>query len=704
MPHPVLINGGTSAEWNLENPILPVNVTGTESDTGKYKIGNGSSFWNSLKYVNDLEKHYWKNSVDDSHKSTDLIPEQAGKGIFAWQDTGALVYCDGTTFTALSNELEALAYSALPTASTVTKKKVWCTDYQGGSYAYSDGVKWIFTGKQLPSSNFEFNITNFTSGWAGIGSTVVITSGIAEITSTVNGTAYFRKSSGFPASGLKSTTANLRIRITSGTLTGYKVAATVDGAVEFAATDLVFPALNSWVDISKFLPFDGKVTIFDIKKTGAIIGDKFEIASLNFSDSDPYPDFSPEAHRLGGAAKVPQMFTRTIKTSGGNYADIATALAAITDNSKYRQYTLILYPGTYAGNFTMLPFVHLRGMDRETCIIDLNQAADTALASISANSTINLNVDATIENLTISITNGRYAIHSDDATYKNSVKTLRNCKIVHNGNDTARAYWIGQGQLGTAVHIGERSLGCGGASGEVLTIEDCELIATDAALAWHNNSSFVNPAIVNLIRSSFTSTLPVGDTYRPEAGTAVQLNSIRGGMLNLVRAEDCLFNGIIKHTDAGGTWTSETTHAWIKFIAQACGKYLFKNVSALPADAGYKDVNFDADVTLHNTSGGAITRGMAIAYNTTYKNCRPMTSSDDITLFAGIALEDIADTALGKTRKTGFEDNDFLLKDGTVDGTFSATYIVSNTTPGAFKSGTGSAIIGIGTGNGVVKY
>lgn len=51
MPHPVLTNGGTSAEWALENPILPTNTTGTETDTLRAKIGNGSSYWNSLKYT-----------------------------------------------------------------------------------------------------------------------------------------------------------------------------------------------------------------------------------------------------------------------------------------------------------------------------------------------------------------------------------------------------------------------------------------------------------------------------------------------------------------------------------------------------------------------------------------------------------------------------------------------------------------------------
>jgi hypothetical protein len=46
----VLVNGGTALEWSVDNPILPVNFVGVESDTDKSKIGNGMGSWNSLPY------------------------------------------------------------------------------------------------------------------------------------------------------------------------------------------------------------------------------------------------------------------------------------------------------------------------------------------------------------------------------------------------------------------------------------------------------------------------------------------------------------------------------------------------------------------------------------------------------------------------------------------------------------------------------
>lgn len=41
---------GTSTEWTAANPLLSVGEAGYETDTGKFKIGNGTSFWSALPY------------------------------------------------------------------------------------------------------------------------------------------------------------------------------------------------------------------------------------------------------------------------------------------------------------------------------------------------------------------------------------------------------------------------------------------------------------------------------------------------------------------------------------------------------------------------------------------------------------------------------------------------------------------------------
>lgn len=44
---------GTAAEWTAVNPTLAVGEVGYETDTGKIKVGNGSSTWTALGYSSE---------------------------------------------------------------------------------------------------------------------------------------------------------------------------------------------------------------------------------------------------------------------------------------------------------------------------------------------------------------------------------------------------------------------------------------------------------------------------------------------------------------------------------------------------------------------------------------------------------------------------------------------------------------------------
>ena len=46
----LLIRRDTAANWTAENPTLAAGELGGETDTGKVKLGNGSTAWNSLPY------------------------------------------------------------------------------------------------------------------------------------------------------------------------------------------------------------------------------------------------------------------------------------------------------------------------------------------------------------------------------------------------------------------------------------------------------------------------------------------------------------------------------------------------------------------------------------------------------------------------------------------------------------------------------
>lgn len=42
---------GTAEDFITENPILGSGQAGIETDTNKYKIGDGIALWNDLEYV-----------------------------------------------------------------------------------------------------------------------------------------------------------------------------------------------------------------------------------------------------------------------------------------------------------------------------------------------------------------------------------------------------------------------------------------------------------------------------------------------------------------------------------------------------------------------------------------------------------------------------------------------------------------------------
>ena len=50
MPTQIQLRRGTSAQWSAANPTLAAGEIGLETDTKLFKLGNGSTAWNSLIY------------------------------------------------------------------------------------------------------------------------------------------------------------------------------------------------------------------------------------------------------------------------------------------------------------------------------------------------------------------------------------------------------------------------------------------------------------------------------------------------------------------------------------------------------------------------------------------------------------------------------------------------------------------------------
>ena len=71
---------GTAAEWTQANPVLPLAAIGYESDTGRVKIGDGISDWNTLEY-SFFPLNSDRRSTTGIDTTDDLIVDLATKGL-----------------------------------------------------------------------------------------------------------------------------------------------------------------------------------------------------------------------------------------------------------------------------------------------------------------------------------------------------------------------------------------------------------------------------------------------------------------------------------------------------------------------------------------------------------------------------------------------------------------------------------------------
>ncbi len=55
MPTKIQIRRGTATQWTTANPTLASGEFGLETNTGKVKLGNGTTAWTSLAYFGNLE-------------------------------------------------------------------------------------------------------------------------------------------------------------------------------------------------------------------------------------------------------------------------------------------------------------------------------------------------------------------------------------------------------------------------------------------------------------------------------------------------------------------------------------------------------------------------------------------------------------------------------------------------------------------------
>lgn len=84
---------GTASEWTAANPTLAVAEMGVETDTDKFKLGDGATAWTSLGYggIQGLDGTNGTDGTDGTFSSTQTIETKSVSYTLVSGDAGKLI-------------------------------------------------------------------------------------------------------------------------------------------------------------------------------------------------------------------------------------------------------------------------------------------------------------------------------------------------------------------------------------------------------------------------------------------------------------------------------------------------------------------------------------------------------------------------------------------------------------------------------------
>lgn len=94
----IQLRRGLSAQWTSVNPVLAEGEVAVETDTGKFKIGNGSTAWTSLPYAANTPTEARQIRLRDTAANLASLNPTPLAGEWAYEtDTGKVKVGDGST-------------------------------------------------------------------------------------------------------------------------------------------------------------------------------------------------------------------------------------------------------------------------------------------------------------------------------------------------------------------------------------------------------------------------------------------------------------------------------------------------------------------------------------------------------------------------------------------------------------------------------
>lgn len=193
------LRGDTAANWTSVNPVLDVREPGVETDTRKFKFGDGATAWNALPYAGSIY--------------TDEMAQDAVGGILLDSATIDFTYNDGAPSITADVKNDSITYAKIQNVSATDRLLGRDTAGAGDVEELTVGGGLEFTGTGIQTSAFTGDATKAAGGTAFTLATVNANVG-AFGSATQVGTFTVN------AKGLITAAANVTITPAVGSITG----------------------------------------------------------------------------------------------------------------------------------------------------------------------------------------------------------------------------------------------------------------------------------------------------------------------------------------------------------------------------------------------------------------------------------------------------------------------------------------------------
>ncbi len=133
MPTQIQLRRDTAADWTSNNPTMAAGEFGWESDTNRFKIGDGSTAWTSLGYADTLKSlgdMTITGSTISAPSNGDLTLTTSGSGSVVVDDTFKIGSGAGVTTILDEDDLSSDSATALATQQSI---KAYVDNNSGGS-------------------------------------------------------------------------------------------------------------------------------------------------------------------------------------------------------------------------------------------------------------------------------------------------------------------------------------------------------------------------------------------------------------------------------------------------------------------------------------------------------------------------------------------------------------------------------------------